>query len=45
VPVPVAAVAREAFSVARSRGHGDKDFSAMVDVLCEYAGIDRPRLA
>jgi len=45
VPVPVAAVAREAFSVARSRGHGAKDFSAMVDVLCEYAGIDQPRLS
>lgn len=45
VPVPIAAVAREAFSVARSRGHGAKDFSAMVDVLCEYAGIEKPRLA
>jgi 4-hydroxybutyrate dehydrogenase/sulfolactaldehyde 3-reductase len=44
VPVPVAAVAREAFSVARSRGYGAKDFSAMADVLCEYAGIDKPRL-
>jgi 4-hydroxybutyrate dehydrogenase/sulfolactaldehyde 3-reductase len=37
-------VAREAFSVARSRGYGAKDFSAMADVLCEYAGIDKPRL-
>jgi 4-hydroxybutyrate dehydrogenase/sulfolactaldehyde 3-reductase len=45
VPVGVAAAAREAYSVARSRGHGDRDFSAMVDVLCEYAGIDKPRLA
>ncbi len=44
VPVPVAAVAREAFSVARSRGHGAKDFSAMVDVLCDYAGIEKARL-
>jgi 4-hydroxybutyrate dehydrogenase/sulfolactaldehyde 3-reductase len=44
VPVPVAAVAREAFSVARSRGYGDRDFSAMADVLCDYAGIDKPRL-
>jgi 4-hydroxybutyrate dehydrogenase/sulfolactaldehyde 3-reductase len=44
VPVPVAAVAREAFSVARSRGYGARDFSAMADVLCEYAGIDKPRL-
>jgi 4-hydroxybutyrate dehydrogenase/sulfolactaldehyde 3-reductase len=44
VPVPIAAAAREAFSVARSRGHGALDFSAMVDVLCEGANIDKPRL-
>ena len=45
VPVPIAAVAREAFSQARSAGHADKDFSAMVDVLCDGAGIARPRLS
>lgn len=44
VPVPIAAVAREAFSAARSGGHGGRDFSAMVDVLCDTAGIERPRL-
>jgi 4-hydroxybutyrate dehydrogenase/sulfolactaldehyde 3-reductase len=44
VPVPIAAIAREAFSHARSSGHADKDFSAMVDVLCDNAGIPRPRL-
>jgi 4-hydroxybutyrate dehydrogenase/sulfolactaldehyde 3-reductase len=44
VPMPVAAAAREAFSAARARGFGAKDFSAMVDVLCELAGIDKPRL-
>jgi 4-hydroxybutyrate dehydrogenase/sulfolactaldehyde 3-reductase len=44
VPVPVAAAAREAFSVARGHGSGDRDFSAMVDVLCEVAGIEKPRL-
>ena len=44
VPMPVAAVAREAFSAARSRGYGGRDFSAIVDVLCEIAGIDKPRL-
>jgi 4-hydroxybutyrate dehydrogenase/sulfolactaldehyde 3-reductase len=44
VPVPVAAVAREAFSAARAGGHGAKDFSAIVDVFCEAAGIDKPRL-
>ena len=44
VPVPVAAVAREAFSAARSRGKGGQDFSSIVDVLCDEAGIARPRL-
>ena len=44
VPVPIAATAREAFSAARSRGRGGEDFSAMVDVLCDEAGIERPRL-
>jgi 4-hydroxybutyrate dehydrogenase/sulfolactaldehyde 3-reductase len=45
VPVPIAAAAREAFSAARAGGHGSKDFSAMVDVLCERAGITPPRLS
>jgi 4-hydroxybutyrate dehydrogenase / sulfolactaldehyde 3-reductase len=44
VPMPVAAAAREAFSTARSRGFGGKDFSAMVDALCDLAGIEKPRL-
>ena len=44
VPMPVAAVAREAFSAARSRGKGGQDFSSIVDVLCDEAGIERPRL-
>jgi 4-hydroxybutyrate dehydrogenase/sulfolactaldehyde 3-reductase len=44
VPMPIGATAREAFSTARSRGYGGKDFSAMVDVLCDLAGIDKPRL-
>src|SRR5689334_2425829 len=45
VPMPVAAVAREAFSVARSRGYGARDFSIIVDVLCEIAKIEKPRLS
>jgi 4-hydroxybutyrate dehydrogenase/sulfolactaldehyde 3-reductase len=45
VPVPIAAVAREAYSSARAQGHGAKDFSAMVDVLCEAASIRKPRFA
>ena len=44
VPMPIAAVAREAYSSARARGYGPKDFSAMVDVLCDSAGIEKPRL-
>jgi 4-hydroxybutyrate dehydrogenase/sulfolactaldehyde 3-reductase len=44
VPMPIGAVAREAFSAARAQGAGAKDFSAMVDVLCDAADIDRPRL-
>lgn len=44
VPMPVAAAAREAFSAARGRGYGAKDFSAMVDVLCDLADIEKPRL-
>jgi 4-hydroxybutyrate dehydrogenase/sulfolactaldehyde 3-reductase len=44
VPMTVGAMAREAFNVARSRGFGPKDFSVMVDVLCELADIPKPRL-
>jgi 4-hydroxybutyrate dehydrogenase / sulfolactaldehyde 3-reductase len=44
VPMPIAAVAREAFSAARAQGYGARDFSAMVDVLCESAGIQKARL-
>jgi len=44
VPMPLAAAAREAFSSARSRGFGLKDFSAMANAHCELAGIEKPRL-
>lgn len=44
VPMPVAAVAREAFSAARAKGAGAQDFSSIVDVLCDGAVIKRPRL-
>ncbi len=43
VPLPVAAAAREAFSTARARGYGGQDFSAMADVLCDLAQIERAR--
>lgn len=45
VPMPLAAVAREMFSLARSTSYAQADFSAVADVLCEAAGIDKPRLA
>jgi 4-hydroxybutyrate dehydrogenase / sulfolactaldehyde 3-reductase len=44
VPMPLGAAAKEAFSLARGAQWGRKDFSAMVDVLCELAHIDKPRL-
>jgi 4-hydroxybutyrate dehydrogenase/sulfolactaldehyde 3-reductase len=44
MPMPVGAAAREAFSTARGRGYGDKDFSAMVDVLCDLAQAPKARL-
>ncbi|HEX5322215.1 MAG TPA: NAD-binding protein [Capsulimonadaceae bacterium] len=45
VPMPLAAAAREMFSLARAGAYAQADFSAMVDVLCEAAGIEKPRLA
>ena len=44
VPVPVAAAAREMFSLARASGYGAADFSAIVDSLCDAAGIEKPRV-
>jgi 4-hydroxybutyrate dehydrogenase / sulfolactaldehyde 3-reductase len=44
VPMPIGATALESFSAARTHGDGKKDFSAMVDILCDTAHIDRPRL-
>jgi 4-hydroxybutyrate dehydrogenase/sulfolactaldehyde 3-reductase len=44
VPMPIGAAAREVFSVARARGYGSNDFSVMVDVLCDLAGIEKTRL-
>jgi 4-hydroxybutyrate dehydrogenase / sulfolactaldehyde 3-reductase len=44
VPMPIGATALDSFSAARAHGDGRKDFSAMVDILCDLAHIDRPRL-
>jgi 4-hydroxybutyrate dehydrogenase/sulfolactaldehyde 3-reductase len=45
LPLPVAAAAREMFSVARAGPYAQCDFSAMIDVLCDLAGIEKPRFA
>jgi 4-hydroxybutyrate dehydrogenase/sulfolactaldehyde 3-reductase len=45
VPMPIGAAAREAFSTARGQGQGSRDFSAMADVVCDLAGIEKPRLS
>lgn len=45
VPMPMAAAAREAYSSARARGFGGRDFSAMLDSHCDVASADRPRLS
>jgi len=42
-PLPVAAVARESLSLARSGGYGGKDFSALLDHWCERAGLEKLR--
>ena len=45
VPMPMAAAAREAFSSARARGFGEKDFSAMLDAQCDLVNTKPPRLS
>ncbi|MFO0997065.1 MAG: NAD(P)-dependent oxidoreductase [Alphaproteobacteria bacterium] len=44
VPVPVAAVARESYSLARAMGHEAKDISNILDIWCALAGADPVRL-
>ena len=44
VPLPVAAAAREMFSMARAKGYGGQDFSAMGDLMCDLIQAERPRL-
>jgi 4-hydroxybutyrate dehydrogenase / sulfolactaldehyde 3-reductase len=44
VPLPVAAATREFFSLVRSGPYAQRDFSAIVDALCEFSGIEKPRL-
>lgn len=43
VPMAIGAAARESLSLARARGYGAKDFSALLDALCDAAEIPRVR--
>jgi 4-hydroxybutyrate dehydrogenase/sulfolactaldehyde 3-reductase len=43
VPMAIAAAARESLSLARARGWGGKDFSALLDALCEAANLEKVR--
>jgi 4-hydroxybutyrate dehydrogenase/sulfolactaldehyde 3-reductase len=42
--LPMVAAAREAFTMARTAGHGGNDFSAIVDWFCSVSGAPKPRL-
>ena len=44
VPMPVAAAAREVFSMARAGRYAGLDFSSIGDFLCDLAGIEPARL-
>jgi 4-hydroxybutyrate dehydrogenase/sulfolactaldehyde 3-reductase len=44
VPLALGAVSREMLNLARAGSYGQKDFSAILDYLCEIAGIEKPRL-
>lgn len=44
VSMPMRAAARDAFSRARARDFGGKDFSAMLDAQCDAVGLVAPRL-
>jgi 4-hydroxybutyrate dehydrogenase/sulfolactaldehyde 3-reductase len=45
VPLAMGAVARECLQLARLRGYGGKDFSALLDAWCDLASVAPPRLA
>ena len=44
VSLPIGSAARESMSLARSTPYHDKDFSAMLDLWCERAGLQKVRL-
>jgi len=45
VPMTIGAAARESLSQARARGWGSKDFSGLLDALCEANDIEKPRFS
>jgi 4-hydroxybutyrate dehydrogenase/sulfolactaldehyde 3-reductase len=45
VPMAIAAAARESLSLARAGGWGGRDFSSLLDALCESAGLEPVRFA
>jgi len=45
VPLSIGSAARESLSQARARGWGGRDFSALVDALCDTNGIAKPRFS
>lgn len=42
--LPMVSAAREAFTMARTAGHGGNDFSAIVDWFCAVSRAEKPRL-
>jgi 4-hydroxybutyrate dehydrogenase/sulfolactaldehyde 3-reductase len=42
LPLTQGASTREALNVARARGYGDKDFTALLDNLIDMAGLQKP---
>ena len=45
IPMPMGAAAREAFSSAKARGFGKKDFSGILEAQCEITQTEVPRLS
>ena len=44
VPMPVIGVVHQSFTAALDASYGKIDFSGIADVLCERAGVEKPRL-
>ncbi|MGH8808969.1 MAG: NAD(P)-dependent oxidoreductase, partial [Noviherbaspirillum sp.] len=45
IGLPIGASAREVYGAARSGEYAKRDYSAMLDYICEAAGVPSPRLA